>query len=91
MIHLFVELLNVIFNLFINNIFQYCEIILEYFCLHVHVTRTWILVNIQSNSKTFQQHSKTYNIIICAFLYCNLKIRTLFKHIFLQINEDNRH
>jgi hypothetical protein len=28
---IFVELLNNIFPLFINNIFQYCEIILEYF------------------------------------------------------------
>jgi hypothetical protein len=44
-----VELSNVTFNLFINNIFRCCKIILEYF----------ILVNIQSNRQTIQQHGKT--------------------------------
>jgi hypothetical protein len=50
---MFVELLNNTFSLFINNIFQSCKIILEYFCAHmrvyfcshVHVTRALVLVN----------------------------------------------
>jgi hypothetical protein len=49
-IFMFVELLNNIFSLFINNVFQSCKIILQYFCLHVRVTHALLLGAIQSAS-----------------------------------------
>jgi hypothetical protein len=48
---MFVELSNNTFSLFINNVFQSYKIILEYFCWHVRVACTLVLIesNMQEN------------------------------------------
>jgi hypothetical protein len=43
-IFMFVELSNNTFSFFINNVFQCCKFILEYFCSHGRVARARILV-----------------------------------------------